>query len=92
MALSAHRRKSVKGKSRRQYARNVNFSGEHMTDELGGALGSMLTRAQGKVSLHSMHGYELSIAWNCGGQVQVKSCAAPSGTDRPQAPTMRLNN
>jgi hypothetical protein len=45
----------------------VNFSGEHMTDELGGALGSMLTRAQGKVSLHSMHGYELSIAWNRGG-------------------------
>src|SRR5580700_4220428 len=26
------------------------------------------------------------------GQVQVKSRAAPRGTDRPQAPTMRLNN
>ena len=32
----------------------------------------------------------LSMAWNRGGQAQVKSRAAPGGTDRPQAPTMRL--
>jgi hypothetical protein len=40
----------------------------------------------------SKHRLDLSIAWDRCGQVQVKSCAAPWGTDRPQAPAMRLND
>jgi hypothetical protein len=34
----------------------------------------------------------LAVFWERGGQVQVKSCAATMATDRPQAPTMRLND
>jgi hypothetical protein len=35
---------------------------------------------------------DLSMTWNRGGQIQVKSYAAPIGTDRPQTATMRLND
>ena len=34
----------------------------------------------------------LYMACSRRGQIQVKSRAAPRGTDRPQAPTMRFND
>ena len=44
------------------------------------------------VILSCKSGLGLSMAWSRGGQIQVKSRAAPRGTDRPQAPTVRLND
>ena len=42
--------------------------------------------------LRCKSGLGLSMAWNGGGQVQVKSRAAPRGTNRPQASTVGLND
>jgi hypothetical protein len=61
-------------------------------DELGEHRNSLLTGAREIMVLNSEHRLESSMAWNRGGQVQVESCAAPWGTDRPQAPTVRLND
>jgi hypothetical protein len=47
-------------------------------DELGKHRNPLLTRSREIVILNSKHRLELSMAWSHGGQVQVKSCAAPS--------------
>ena len=57
-----------------------------------GKLRSLLTGSLEILTLSSKLRLDVTMPWNRGGQVQVKSCAAPSGTDRPQAPTMRLND
>jgi hypothetical protein len=49
-------------------------------------------RAREAVIVDSRQRLDLPMVWNHGGQAQIKSCAAPRGADRPQAPTMRLND
>jgi hypothetical protein len=68
------------------------FSGDDFSDKPGKHRDSLLTGPREIVVLNSKHRLDLFMPWNRGGQVQVKGCTAPSGTDRPQAPTVRLND
>jgi hypothetical protein len=64
-------------------------------------IGNSIDRGQIDSEFVATHKSRFSIAntgwihlrrWNRGGQVQVKSCATPSGNLGPQAATMRLDD
>lgn len=67
------------------------FSGAD-ADELGKHRDSLLTNAGEIMVFNSERRLDLSVAWNRGGQRELKSRAASRGTDRPQTPTVRLND